>query len=75
MLIHSYVFSRLDYSNSFYHRLPNILLKKLQNVQNKAARLMKKIPLRDRITPIVIELHWLPIKARIEFRICLSAYV
>ena len=53
-LIHNHVISRLDYCNSVYHRLPNTLLKKLQNIQNRAARLIKKIPLRERITPALI---------------------
>ena len=33
MLIHNHVISRLDYYNSFCYRLPNILLKKLQNTE------------------------------------------
>ena len=37
---------------------------------NRAARLIKGIPPRDRITPVLIELHWLPIKARIIYKIC-----
>ena len=53
MLIHN-VISRLDHCNSVYHKLPNTLLKKLQNIQNRAARLIKKIPLRERITPALI---------------------
>ena len=48
MLIHNHVISRLDYCNSIYYKLPNILLKKLQNIQSRAARLIKKIPLRER---------------------------
>ena len=48
MLIHNHVISRLDYCNSIYYKLPNILLKKLQNIQNRAARLIKKIPLREK---------------------------
>ena len=55
MLIHNYVLSRLDYCNSVYYKLPNILLKKIQNIQNRAARLIKKIPLRERITPASID--------------------
>ena len=69
MLIHNHVISRLDYCN--YYRLPNILLKKLQNIQNRAARLIRKIPLHERITPALIELHWLPMKARIIYKIFL----
>ena len=74
MVVCNHVISRLDYCNSLYYGLPNYLLKKLQNVQNRAARLIKKIKLRDRITPALMDLHWLPIKARIEFKICVLTY-
>ena len=43
-------------------------------MQNRAARLIKKIPLRERITPALMELHWLPMKARIIYEICLVTY-
>ena len=46
----------------------------MQNVQNRAARLIKGIRRRERITPVLIDLHWLPIKARIEYKICLLAF-
>ena len=36
--IYNYVLSRLDYCNSLYYGLPNYLLRKLQNTQNRAAR-------------------------------------
>ena len=74
MLRHNHVISRQDYCNSVCYRLPNILLKKLQTMHNRAARLIKKIPLCERITPALIELHWLPMKARIIYEICLHTY-
>ena len=74
MLIHNHVISRLDYCNLIYHKLPNILLKKTSNIRNRAARLIKIIPLRERITPALMELHWLPMKARIIYKICLLIY-
>ncbi|XP_068240806.1 uncharacterized protein [Palaemon carinicauda] len=74
MLVHNYVISKLDYCNSLYYRLPNYLLKRLQNVTNRAARLIKGLPRRERITPALIDLHWLPIKARIIYKICLMTY-
>ena len=73
-VICNHVLSRLDYCNSIYQGLPNYLLKKLQNVQNRSARLIKGLCLRDRITPALIELHWLPIKARVEYKIILLVY-
>ena len=74
MLIHNYVISRLDYCNVLYYGLPNYNLKKLQNVFNRAARLIKGLSPRERITPVLIELHWLPIKARINFKMCVLIY-
>ena len=43
---------------------------------NSAARLVVNLPRfsHARITPICIELHFLPVKARIEFKICLLVF-
>ena len=73
-VIYNHVLSRLDYCNAIYHGLQKYLLKKLQGVQNRAARLIKGIRPRDRITPTLMELHWLPMKARIEYKILLLTY-
>ena len=74
MLIHNHVISKLDYCNSLYYGVPNYLLRKLQLVMNRAARLIKGLSWRDRITPALIDLHWLPIKARIVFKRCVIVY-
>ena len=74
MLIHNYVISRLDYCNVLFYGLPNYNVKKIQNVFNRAARLIKGLAPRERITPALIELHWLPVKARIIFKMCVLAY-
>ena len=73
-LVHNFVISRLDYCNSLYYGLPSNLLLRLQRVQFRAVRLIKGLSLRDRITPALIELHWLPIRARIIFKICTLAF-
>ena len=75
MLINSLVISKIDYCNSLYHNLPANQLKRLQDILCKSARLITGATRRERITPILIDLHWLPIKARIEYKICVLTYV
>ena len=70
-LIHAFVTSRLDYCNSLLYGLPSDLLAKLQRVQNAAARLIHRAPRFCHITPLLVDLHWLDIKSRIDFKIIL----
>ena len=75
-LVHSLVLSHIDFCNSLYYGLSNTDLNPLQLILNSAARLIVNMPRfsRDRITPKCIDLHFLPIKARIEFKICLLTF-
>ena len=73
-LIHNYVLSKIDYCNSLYYNLPKKVLRPLQMVMNKAARVVTDTRRRDHITPILINLHWLPVIARIEYKIDLITY-
>lgn len=73
-LVYSLVISRIDYCNSLYIGLPNYLLRKLQTIMNRSARLIYSLPPRVPTTRYLIDLHWLPIKARIEFKMCLVAF-
>ena len=73
-LVHSLIMSNVDYFNSLFIRLPNVILKKVQSVLNKTARLIFNLPPRVPTTSSLIELHWLPFKARIEFKICLITF-
>ena len=43
LLIHNYVINGLDYCNSLYYGLPSYQLRKLQNVMNWAARLIRGV--------------------------------
>ena len=75
-LVYGLVFSVIDFCNSLYYDLPDSDLHGLQMIINSAARIVKSIPRfsRNRITPVCIELHFLPLKARIIYKICLITY-
>ena len=49
-------------------------MKKLQHVQNTAARIVTYTSRQDHITPILSELHWLPVQYRIIYKILLFTY-
>src|SRR4029434_7678136 len=59
------VSSHLDYCNALLTGLPACVVKPLQMIQNAAARLVFNQPKRAHITPLLIDLHWLPVAARI----------
>ena len=70
-LIHALITSRLDFCNSILCNLPYKQIERLQRIQNQAARMLKRIPRRNHITPVLRELHWLRIHDRIIFKILL----
>ena len=61
-LLHSLVVSRLDYANALLFGITDVLIGKLQRVQNYAARLVVRCDKRIHITPVLKKLHWLPVK-------------
>jgi hypothetical protein len=66
--------SRLDYCNSLYFGVDKCLLRRLQLVQNAAARLLTGKRRYDHITPVLASLHWLPVVFRIQFKILLFTF-
>ena len=66
-LVHAFISSRLDNCNSLLYGVDEGLLKKLQAVQNAAARVTAETRKFDHITPVLRELHWLPVRRRIFY--------
>ena len=73
-LIHSLVSSRMDYCNSLLYGLPDSALKPIQRVQNIAARILTRTSRFEHISPVLMSLHWLPIRQRILFKVLLLTF-
>ena len=57
ILIHAFVTSKLNHRNSLLYNVPKNVIKKLQSVQNAAARLITHSGKCDHITPILFDLY------------------
>ena len=73
-LVLSFILSRLDYCNSLLYGCHDYLRERLQIIMNNAARMVLRIPRRAHITPHLINLHWLPVKQRIDYKIASLCY-
>ena len=72
-LIHAFITARIDYCNSLLYGQPKCILKHLQSVLNSAARLIH-LTRYEHVTPLLIQLHWLPIEERITFKIAVITF-
>ncbi|XP_072039214.1 uncharacterized protein [Amphiura filiformis] len=69
LVVRALVLSRLDYGNALLFGSTSSDLQRLQRIQNWAAKLIHRAQKRDHATPYLQELHWLPIRERITFKI------
>ena len=65
----------MDYCNSILAALPRSSIDPLQRVQNAAARLITGTGTREHITPALQSLHWLSVKFRITFKLCVLMHL
>ena len=70
----AFVLSRLDYCNAVLAGLPDATLAPLQHVLNAAARLVSNLSPHDHVSPALRQLHWLPIRQRIDFKLCVIVH-
>ena len=73
-LIHAFVTARINYCNSSLYGQPKCILRRLQSVLNSAARLIHLTSRHEHITPLLIQLHWLPIEHRTTFKIAVITF-
>jgi len=74
-LVSAFILSRLDYCNAILAGLPASTLAPLQRVMHAAARIVYDLKPYDHVTPTLKALHWLPVKQRIEFKLCMLVHV
>ncbi len=74
IVLHAFISTRLDYCNALYLGMSESLVARLQYVQNAAAGIMTNTKKRDHITPVLISLHWLPVKYRIQYKVLMFVY-
>ena len=68
------ILSRLDYCNSCLWALPQQELRRLQLVQNTAARIVTRTRKSEHISPVLRDLHWLPVVKRVDYKVLCLAF-
>ena len=66
--------SRLDYCNATLAGVADEQIERIRKIQNNAARLILTKSKRDHVTPLLKELHWLPLKYRIQYKLATLAF-
>ena len=68
-LVNAVVTSRLDYANALLAGVTGGEMKRLQKIQNSAARVISGRGKYDHISDVCRDLHWLPITHRIDLKL------
>ena len=61
--------SRLDYANSMLYEVSGANIHKLQRMQITIAQVVKLSRSNTGVMDILTDLHWLPVRYRIDFKI------
>ena len=72
-VVKALVLTNMDYCNAMLSGATAFQLGRLQQLQNRAARLITRAGIREHITPVLKKLHWLP-ELRIRFKVVLYIF-
>ena len=75
MVVNALVVSCLDYCNALFYGINEQLFYQLQLIQNAAAKLITGKYKYEHVDSDLVDLHWLDIKKRVIFKICLLGYI
>jgi len=67
--VQAFICCRLDYCNSLLYGMSDGLFRKIQSIQNAAARLVTGTRRCDHITPVLRQLLWLPVRLRVDYTV------
>ena len=73
-LVVSMITSRLDYCNATFTGVADEQIVCIQKIQNNTTRLVLKKMKRDHVTPLLKELHWLPVINRIQYKLAMLTF-
>ena len=73
-LCNAMVGSKIDYCNSLYYGITNKQMQRLQGIQNTLCRIVARTHRFSSVTGPLMSLHWLPVKSRVQFKVCLMTY-
>ena len=71
ILVHSFITCKVDNLNSLLSGIPDYASHRVQMVLSNSAHLLTHTDSKDHITPVLKEWHWLPVEARIDYKILL----
>jgi len=74
MLVSSFIMSKLDYCNVALVGLTCCDLDLVQAVIDATARLTVGAQHYDHISPLLVDLHWLRMAERIQYKLCVLVY-
>ena len=74
-LVHAFITSRVNYCNSVFGNASAVHLYPLQSVLHAAARIISRKRKYNHISETIRDqLHWLPVKQRIDHKLCTLIY-